>query len=211
MNGTLPATIQSIIFDVGETLIDESRAWNERAREVGVTPFTLMAALGAIIDRRGDHREVWAMLGVDPPAGGSRISPGDLYDDALPCLEAAAAAGYAVGIAGNQPEDAEGALSTLGLTVDFVASSARWNVAKPSPDFFQRVVEEAGVEPGAIAYVGDRIDNDVLPARAAGMFTVFVRRGPWALLQAGWPEAKKADLGVGGLGELAACFRGGSA
>jgi FMN phosphatase YigB (HAD superfamily) len=28
-----------------------------------------------------------------------------------------------------------------------------------------------------IAYVGDRLDNDLIPAKAAGMRTVFIRRG----------------------------------
>ena len=36
-----------------------------------------------------------------------------------------------------------------------------------------------------IAYVGDRVDNDVLPALAAGMIAVHVRRGPWGYLQDG--------------------------
>jgi FMN phosphatase YigB (HAD superfamily) len=31
--------------------------------------------------------------------------------------------------------------------------------------------------------VGDRVDNDVLPAAAAGMVAVHVRRGPWGRLQ----------------------------
>jgi FMN phosphatase YigB (HAD superfamily) len=38
-------------------------------------------------------------------------------------------------------------------------------------------------EPSEVAYVGDRVDNDVLPALAAGLVAVHVRRGPWGLLQ----------------------------
>ncbi len=53
--------------------------------------------------------------------------------------------------------------------LDFVGSSERWDVWKPEAGFFPHVVEEAGVPAKEIAYVGDRIDNDVLPARAAGM------------------------------------------
>ncbi len=33
--------------------------------------------------------------------------------------------------------------------------------------------------------VGDRLDNDVEPARRAGMVPVFLRRGPWAIIQSG--------------------------
>jgi len=59
--------IKAIVFDVGETLVDETRAWSHEAKRAGVTPLTLFAALGALIERGKDHREVWALLGVEPP------------------------------------------------------------------------------------------------------------------------------------------------
>ena len=40
-----------------------------------------------------------------------------------------------------------------------------------------------GADPANLAYVGDRIDNDVLPALAAGMRAVWLRRGPWGRIQ----------------------------
>ena len=49
-----------------------------------------------------------------------------------------------------------------------IGSSAGWGVAKPDPAFYARVVAETGCAASEVAYVGDRIDNDVLPARAAG-------------------------------------------
>jgi FMN phosphatase YigB (HAD superfamily) len=61
-----------------------------------------------------------------------------------------------------------------------VASSERWGVRKPSPEFFERVLELVGGEAGEVAYVGDRVDNDIVPALAAGMVAVHVRRGSWA-------------------------------
>jgi FMN phosphatase YigB (HAD superfamily) len=36
--------------------------------------------------------------------------------------------------------------------------------------------------PGEIAYVGDRLDNDIAPAAQAGLFTVWMRRGPWGYI-----------------------------
>jgi FMN phosphatase YigB (HAD superfamily) len=67
--------------------------------------------------------------------------------------------------------------------VDAVASSASWGAHKPSPEFFARVVDLAGVPAERIAYVGDRVDNDIEPALAAGLRAVHVRRGPWDHLQ----------------------------
>ena len=110
----------------------------------------------------------------------------------------------AVGVAGNQPAAIDQVLAAAGLEVDFVASSAGWGVAKPDPAFFARLVGEARVPAENILYVGDRLDNDVLPAHAAGMRTVFVRRGPWGYLHALKDEVSLADLRVDSLHELTA-------
>ncbi len=50
-----------------------------------------------------------------------------------------------------------------------------------------------------VAYVGDRVDNDVLPAAAAGLVAVHVRRGPWGRLQ---PTPREATLGLDDLASL---------
>ena len=55
------------------------------------------------------------------------------------------------------------------MHVDVLGSSERWGVEKPTAEFFARIVAEAGAAPEKIAYVGDRVDNDVEPALAAGM------------------------------------------
>ena len=60
---------------------------------------------------------------------------------------------------------------------------------KPSADFFNRIIAECGCAPGEIAYVGDRLDNDIRPALAAGMVAVFVRRGPWGYIHAHTPTS----------------------
>ncbi len=190
------------MFDIGETLVDESRSWIACAEQVGVTPLTLLAALGALIDRGRDHREVWDLLGVAPPAEPPQIGPEDLYPDAAPTLRALVADGYRVGLAGNQPAAAEAQLCALGLPVAFVAASEAWGVAKPAAAFFRRVAESAGAPAERIAYVGDRLDNDVLPAHEAGMFAVFLVRGPWGHLHAARPEAARADARIHGLDEL---------
>jgi FMN phosphatase YigB (HAD superfamily) len=112
-------------------------------------------------------------------------------------------AGYRVGIAGNQPAVVENALIAAELPVSFIASSQTLGVSKPDL-FFERVVELAGAPAERIAYVGDRADNDVLPAHHAGMISVFIRRGPWGYIHATWPEVQCADLVVNSLDELLA-------
>ena len=96
-----------------------------------------------------------------------------------------------------------------GIELDFAATSEGWGAAKPAPEFFANVVREAGLPAAEIAYVGDRLDNDVLPANAAGMVSVFVRRGPWGFVHATRPEAAEARIRVDSLAELPAALRDG--
>lgn len=206
--------VQAVVFDLGETLVDESRGWTAWAEWLGVRPFDLFAALGVVIERRQDHRRAFELLrpGFDlerertaKEAAGRPwgFDASDLYPDAVPCVEQLSAAGMRIGIVGNQPAVVESMLPELHGLADVVGSSGRWGLEKPSPAFFERVVAEVGLAPEAIAYVGDRLDNDVLPATALGMVGVFVVRGPWGLVQQSWPEAARATLTVGTLDGLA--------
>ena len=205
--------IRCVVFDVGETLVDESRQWAEWADWLGVTRLTFSAALGAVIARGEHHRKVFDLVapGFDlaraealRAAAGSVyvIGPEDLYPDALPTLATLKAAGYRIGLAGNQPEAAEGALAACGFSADWIASSARWKVEKPSAEFFLRVIDAAGCPASEIAYVGDRLDNDILPALRAGMKAVFLTRGPWGVIHAAQDAADLATARISGLAEL---------
>ena len=129
------------------------------------------------------------------------LRPADLYADALPCIAALRGMGVLVGAAGNTGVEVERFLRA-GCGVELVASSAGLGVAKPAPEFFAAIAELAGVEATAIAYVGDRVDNDVLPAHAAGMVAVHIRRGPWGHIHAGLAEAERADIRIDALSEL---------
>jgi FMN phosphatase YigB (HAD superfamily) len=213
--------ITTVVFDVGETLVDETRHWGLWAEWMGVPSFTFFAVLGAVIERGLHHRAVFDLIrpGFDPDkamaeqvAAGYRHSfePGDFYPDALPCLNALKALGYRIGLAGNQPEVAETALQAANLPVDFIASSAGWGVEKPSPAFFERVADAAGQSPMQIAYVGDRLDNDAAPALVAGMTAVFVRRGPWGYIQStAAPGGPVGDvIQIDSLAELPAVLAG---
>lgn len=193
---------RAIVFDVGETLVDESRAWADLAESVGVSALTVGAVLGAVIDRGDEHDRVWDVLGVPSPTRVPRIRAADLYPDALACLRSVRRAGLVVGIAGNQPDGAVAELLAAGFEADFIGSSAAWGVAKPSPAFFAQVVQCTNVPAERIVYVGDRLDNDVLPARAAGLGTILIRRGPWGRLHARRPEAALAEARIDGLDEI---------
>jgi len=205
--------IRAVCFDVGETLIDETRHWIEWAAFLGVPAMTLFTAIGVTMARGQSLRRVFEIFkpGMDPgTARELRAAQGwtydfiaqDLYPDAIPCLTALRERGYKVLIAGNQPIEAEAALARLELPADLIASSAGWGASKPDRRFFAKVIAAAGEPPGAIAYVGDRLDNDVLPSLAAGMIAVFVRRGPWGWMHAELPEIERAHIRLDSLLDL---------
>ena len=173
----------------------------------------MFAALGGHIARGIQHPGALELFrpGIDVRAEVGAIQAGgrdpfprpeDMYPDALPCLRALAAQGYRLGVAGNQPIEAAAAIEGLGIDLDLVATSDGWGVAKPDPRFFARISDELGLAAGMIAYVGDRVDNDVIPAHDAGMAAVFVRRGPWAWIQAGRDDPEQASIVIERLTDL---------
>jgi HAD superfamily hydrolase (TIGR01549 family) len=205
--------IKTVFFDVGETLINETRLWSGWAAYLGVSVSAFVAALEEVIAEGQHHQRVFDRFrpNFDLKAAQREraarddvdlFAVADLYPDAVPCLRALRERGYTIGIAGNQPADAERILNELGVAVDIVTSSASLGAEKPSPAFFEKLAKLAGVAVSEIAYVGDRLDNDVLPALDIGMVSVFLQRGPWGQAHAKRPEARLADLWLTNLSEL---------
>lgn len=198
-------TIRAVFFDVGETLVDEERYWRVVADAAGLGPHVVWAALGVTIARGEEHWELWRHLGVERPAAAWDsvvYSTDDLYPDAVECLERVRELGALVGVAGNQNAALEAWARTAALPVDVVTGSASLGVRKPAAAFFERLVELADAEPRQVAYVGDRADNDVAPALAAGLVAVHLRRGPWGRLQA----TPKRAVAIDSLAELPAAL-----
>ncbi|UOE19657.1 HAD family hydrolase [Thermobifida halotolerans] len=205
-----------MVFDVGETLIDETRIFGRWADRLGVPHLTFFGTLGGVLAEGRPmldafrlvkpgfdlEAEITAWERDEPDSLRENFDADDLYPDVRPALEKLRAGGLRVLIAGNQPVQAEAALRAMALPVEDVHVSAAWGVAKPERAFFTRVIEEAGVAAEEILYVGDRIDNDVIPARASGLRTALLRRGPWGYLHAERPEAEQADVILTDLTEL---------
>jgi HAD superfamily hydrolase (TIGR01662 family) len=175
-----------------------------------VPRLTLFAVLGGVVERGEDHRRAFEIVrpGIDLRAEAERqravgrdyrLGPDDLYPDALPCLRALRDAGYRLGVAANQPVETEDLMAGLDVELEIIASSARWGVAKPEPAFFERIARELELPPERIAYVGDRVDNDIRPAAAIGMTAVHVRRGPWGHAHAADARAAGAVASVDSL------------
>ena len=203
-----------VALDVGETLIDETRIWSLWADEVEIPRLTFMAALGAVVARGGQHDEVFGEFGLPDDSWRARwpaveeryggFQEEDLYPDARRALAGLRDAGYRLAVLANQPASRSAELRSLGIAPEVLAMSDEIGTVKPDPAFFARALELMGnPAPADVAYVGDRIDNDVLPAAAAGMRPVWLRRGPWGVIQS-LPPGVEPALVVGTLDELVA-------
>lgn len=212
--------IRAVAFDVGETLVRDDRYWASWADWLGVPRHTVAALVGAVVTQGRDNADALKLIrpGIDIPAEyaareaagrGERLEESDLYEDVRPALASLRAQGVRVVIAGNQTTRAAELLRALDLPADVIATSGEWGVAKPSAKFFARVVEAARSEPDETLYVGDHPANDIGPARAAGLKTAHLRRGPWGYLWADAPEAAAADWRVNSLHEVVDIVREG--
>lgn len=200
-----------VVLDVGETLIDETRVWSIWADMLGIPHLTFMAGFGATLAGGGQYRNVFELFGAADwrdrwPAHEARyggFQADDLYPDALPAMAALRRRGYRLAVIGNQPASRSDELRALGVEAEVIAMSEAMGVAKPAAAFFERALELIGSpHPASVAYVGDRIDNDLIPAAVAGMRAVWIRRGPWGVIQQP-PDEVRPALVVDSLAELA--------
>jgi HAD superfamily hydrolase (TIGR01549 family) len=200
-----------VVLDVGEVIIDETRVWSVWAELLGVSPGTLMAVLGAAVSQGGDHADAfphvapnveWSALEDEHEAAYGGFRTEDVYADVVPALTALRTRGWRVVLAGNQPARRSAQLRALALPVDDVVVSEELGAEKPDPAFFTQLLAHLAIDdPARVLYVGDRVDNDVLPAADAGMAVCWLTRGPWGQLQE-LPEDVTPDLVLEGLGEL---------
>ena len=208
-------TVKAVFFDVGETLVNEERQWGLWADWLGVTRLTFFAALGAVIANDEHHSRVFEMIrpGFDRKAANlerqragipDELQLEDFYPDAIPCLQELKSRGYFVGLSGNQPARAETLLTSYGLPVDYIASSSSWGLEKPDLGFFQKILEVTNLKAHEVAYLGDRLDNDILPVLEVGMKAIFLRRGPWGFIHATRPKVARASLRLDSLEGLVA-------
>ncbi|MEU1622399.1 HAD family hydrolase [Streptomyces sp. NPDC005722] len=193
--------IRAVVFDVGECLVDETREYGTWADWLEVPRHTFAAMFGAVIAQGRDYREVFQEFrpGFDlTEQREARAAAGqpehfgeeDLYPDVRPALAALREASLWLGIAGNQTVRAGGLLRNLFTEdVDLIGTSDDWGASKPDRAFFDQIAKAVPFPPAEILYVGDRLDNDIRPAVAAGMATALIRRGPWATIQWLAPEA----------------------
>src|SRR6266540_1373145 len=127
-------SVRAVVFDVGETLIDETTEYGTWADWLGVPRHTFSAMFGAVIARGEDYRKTFQhfrpgfdfaveRLRREQAAFPEHLDEADLYPDARPCVEKLKQLGFLVGIAGYQTTPAEQLLGALNLPIDFIGTS----------------------------------------------------------------------------------------
>ena len=110
---------------------------------------------------------------------------------------------YHLGIIANQNPGTEERLKAYGIHhfFDVIIASAEAGLDKPDPEIFRLALREAGCMPDEAFMVGDRLDNDIAPAKKLGMKTVWVRQG-YAIYQSIDDESTRPDYIVDSIEEL---------
>ena len=171
-----------MFFDVGSTLVDEREAYDHRVHE-------MIAGTELTFEQFDEKRIEFAKQGLDGNSSAIRFfalqktpwhSEDELpYKDAEQTLRYLKAAGFHLGIIANQSPGTDERLKKWGLRSFFevIAASAEVGYAKPDERIFRTALAQAGCEPEEAVMIGDRLDNDIRPAKLLGMKTVWIRKG----------------------------------
>lgn len=201
--------IKWLFFDIGSTLVDESRAYDRRIRETiagsGVSYEQFYEEMLRFYrqNKKGDL-EAAKQFGLTVAPWHSEEET--LYPDAVSCLKALQSRFY-IGIIANQPLGTADRMEKMGLApyLDRIISSAEEGLAKPDPAIFRLALERAGCRPEQAVMIGDRLDNDIVPAKQLGMTTIWVKQGFGGLSTPRTPE-ETPDFTVESLSDIPALF-----
>ena len=97
---------------------------------------------------------------------------------------------YKLALAGNQPSTIKEVLEKYGVLKFFTATevSEDIGISKPDPKFFENILKKLDLEAHEVIMVGDRFDNDIIPAKKLGMKTILVKVGVYAILEPRAPD-----------------------
>ena len=173
--------IKWLFFDVGSTLVDEHLAYEHRMREMADLANTTYSSVYETAmtfykqNKKGDL-ETAKLLGVELPKWHKEDEI--LYSDTTKCLEILSGR-YKIGIIANQSLGTKTRLEQHGILqyIDLVIASAEEGVAKPDKRIFEIALNRSNCKPDEAVMVGDRIDNDIVPAKRMGMHTVWIKQG----------------------------------
>ena len=204
-----------LFFDIGYTLVNEDAVWKKRCEEQSRTEEAKRQGLSAeaiyheiekaSVARLPQYRTVVEKYGFRETAP-YRHEFETLYEDA-PRVLAALSRRYELGVIANQTAGLKERLENFGILPYFKYLVSSWDVRVMKPDvrIFEHALRTADCPPAESCMIGDRLDNDIVPAKSLGMMTVWIRQG-FGRLQRPSSEADMPDHTVEKLADLLAVF-----
>jgi HAD superfamily hydrolase (TIGR01549 family) len=206
-----------LFFDLGNTLISEEAATEARIQQL-VDSFERYGRRSSVEDVRSAFQQasrefaprlitrVIEKLSNDPKRHKLILAesryPKELeapYEGVAQSLRALSSR-YRIGVIANQPLGTVERLTRWGLMpfISLCLSSAEEGVEKPNRAIFELALSRAGCTAAHAVMIGDRLDNDIRPAKLLGWRTMRVTQG-FARFQSprdGWDEADRTVVNV---------------
>lgn len=203
--------VEWIFFDVGSTLISEEKPFLHRLHEIAEAvnePFETIQdkVLALYKEKKKGERLLIQEIGMEKPRW--RSEDEELFPFAYTCLERLHGK-YKIGVIANQLPGTAARLEKQGILkfIDIVIASAEEGVEKPDRKIFELALSRANCMAENAVMIGDRVDNDIIPAKKIGMKTIRVKQGMWKYWEV-VGEEEKADIEVENLSEAVALLEG---
>lgn len=170
--------VEWLFFDVGSTLVDESRANEHRLLDaIAGTDLSYeqaYAQAAQLAKQNIAHPLICLGLPITP----WRSEDEAVYPQAAECL-AGLRGRYKLGVIANQSPGTADRMKAYGLSqyLDLIIASAEEGIEKPDLKIFELALKRAGCPPEHAVMIGDRLDNDIIPAKRLGMKTIWIRQG----------------------------------
>ena len=201
--------IKYLFFDIGSTLVDESECVKKRCEVIIESNNIDRQEFYDRVEKcaKTDSYAVRAAAlyyGAEIPRWYGELEK--LYPDTKMILEILSQK-YKLGVIANQVAGTKDRLDNWGIGkyFDVVVASAEVECSKPDLKIFNLALEQAGCKPNEAVMIGDRLDNDVVPAKQLGMKTVWVRQG-FAKYQSISNETEKPDFIIDTIGDILDVF-----
>ena len=202
--------IKWIFFDIGSTLVDESVAYRNRIkRTIANTDISYDEFYQRMVEISKHNQSAYNKVLEEYGLKKAHWNSNDefVYPETENCLNELSKH-YKIGIIANQNFGSKERLDKLGLLryIDLVIASAEEGVTKPDLRIFQIALGRANCKSEEAIMVGDRIDNDIIPANKIGMITVWIKQGFGGYAEPKEPE-ELPDYTVTSLVEITELFR----
>ena len=206
--------IECIFFDLGSTLLDKEVAYRYSIKRW----VKKLLLLGIEVSEQSYREKIedYAHQNLDPIGSTWQYFTSTeprplwtnegvrLYPETIGVLEKLSQ-NYRLGIVANQSTSIRELLKVWGIESYFqlIILSEEVGLSKPDPTIFTLALQKANIPADRVVYVGDS-DNDILPAKSLGMYTIRILTGFGKY--ASENNQLKSDWSITSLQELATIF-----